>query len=249
MDELELARALRTHSSRISDAASDLKALHDETWRLSGNEGPDLPWADWVALSAMLLEFRPSLIIELGRGIGSSTSLFQYWSQTEIETRIVSICRTSDWRERVAPRLARRVPIDWEACLDDQEGDIVEAPYSEIVSDAPSVLVLWDAHGLEIAGAVTSQLLPALEGRANVVVAHDMRDARYFQTPEAQVEWLRRGAVFSTFEQIDPISDYCADRTPLHSASHAVHQHALDVAQSLDSDGTSYWHWFSARAH
>jgi len=212
MNEQDLARALKLHAPRIADARADLDTLYRETWRLSRNEGPDLPWSDWVALSALLLEFRPSLIIELGRGIGSSTSLFQYWSQKVLSARIVSLCRTTDWRDYVVPALEKSVPLDWDSGLDARVGDILDQDYPAILNEADRVLVLWDAHGLEIAGAVIDRLLPTLEGRDNIVVAHDMRDARYFPNPETHVQWLHAGDMFSTFAQIGPIAAYCAAR-------------------------------------
>lgn len=189
--------------------------------------------------------FAPTLVLELGRGIGSSTSLFQYWSRKDLDAEIVSLCISEHWQTTTAPRLGEIVSIDWERGLEARIGDILDADYDAIIADHSRVLLFWDAHGLAISETVMTRILPALP-KDNIIVAHDMRDTRYFPPPGA--EWLRAGTIFSSFEQIGPIHDYGErNAVPLCSASHALaHPGARAVVQRLSSDGVCYWHYFSA---
>lgn len=145
----------------------------------------DLGPAQWAQWYSVALGFAPDLILELGRGYGNSTAVFAQaarrldWGKWMKRTKIVSLCRTGDWASTVAPRIARIVDKAWFASVDARMTDILSADYAEILADHERVLVLWDAHGFEIAELVLGDILPRLVDRHHLVLMHDISDNRY----------------------------------------------------------------------
>jgi hypothetical protein len=133
-------------------------------------------WAQWYSVA---LGFKPDLILELGRGHGNSTALFTQAASRLGKTRVVSLCQSSDWASLVAPRLARVVSPGWFDRVDARMADIVSADYEAILSGAYRVLLLWDAHGFEIAEVVLGEILPRLVDREHLMLMHDISDNRY----------------------------------------------------------------------
>jgi hypothetical protein len=139
-------------------------------------------WAQW---SSVALGFAPTLILELGRGHGNSTALFTQAARRLGGAKVVSLCRTGNWASTVAPRIARFVDEQWFRSLDARRIDILAVDYDRILADHPRVLILWDAHGFEIAELVLGELLPRLIGRPHLIVMHDIDDNRYGNLPRS----------------------------------------------------------------
>lgn len=139
-------------------------------------------WAQWYSVA---LGFAPDLIIELGRGYGNSTALFGQAASRLGHTTIVSLCQSGEWASIVAPRIARLVAPGWFANIDARRADILAADYGEIVADHQRVLVLWDAHGFEIAELVLGEILPRLVDRQHLLLMHDISDNRYAGVPRS----------------------------------------------------------------
>ena len=59
----------------------------------------DLSLFQWAQLMALALEFRPDIIIELGRGKGNSTCVFTHAAGLMVPHRckVVSICLSAHW--------------------------------------------------------------------------------------------------------------------------------------------------------
>jgi len=253
-----VGRAVLAHKTQIDGAMSDLGLLHATILEVAGAEDPDLPWSDWLSLSAALLSFRPSLTLELGRGIGTSTTLFQYWrNRGGWDGDLVSLCNTSMWIDRTMPALEKRLPLHWGQNARFTVGDILFQPYPELLAGQNRVLVFWDAHGHPIADVVLGRIAPLLKGRANLIVAHDMRDNRYFSAQyrdydgkalwrrqgEPDSLWIHIGTVFSTFEQIIPLADFCArNNIALYSATDSLIRAEVPLSEV---DRICYWHYFS----
>jgi hypothetical protein len=139
-------------------------------------------WAQWYSVA---LGFEPDLILELGRGYGNSTALFAQAARQLGRTRwmkrtkVVSLCVTSEWASQVAPRIAQVVDKRWFANVDARRMDILSVDYAHLLADYERVLVLWDAHGFEIAELVLGDILPRLADRQHLVIMHDISDNRY----------------------------------------------------------------------
>lgn len=133
-------------------------------------------WAQWYA---MVMEFRPSLILELGRGHGNSTALFCQALSRLGKGRVVSLCFSSEWETSTRPKLAGWLPDEWFGPLDARTGDILAVDFAQILGEESRILLLWDAHGFEVASAVLGTILPQLVGRPHLVLMHDISDARH----------------------------------------------------------------------
>ncbi len=51
--------------------------------------------------------------------------------------------------------------------------------FAPIIGNAKRVLVLWDAHGFEIAGLMLGHVLPLLADREHMILMHDISDLRF----------------------------------------------------------------------
>ena len=133
-------------------------------------------WAQWFAYT---LDYKPDLILELGRENGNSTTVFCQAVYENRHGRVVSLCLSDNWQKQTVPRLKSVVEPDWFDCLDARIGDMrLENPQA-LLGDAKRVLVLWDAHGFEIADFVLGGLLPFLANREHMILVHDISDLRY----------------------------------------------------------------------
>jgi hypothetical protein len=140
----------------------------------------DLTRAQWAQWYTIALGFRPDLIVELGRSKGNSTALFtQAASRLGGSTRVVSLCNSKDWVEESLPRVRAVVPPGWFDRLDARIADILDVDYEQLFSGAGRVLLLWDAHGFEIAETVLGTILPLIADRPHLVLMHDISDNRY----------------------------------------------------------------------
>jgi len=172
--EFDVARFYYDERFRIAEDAGILNALIAATAAEYDLTPPQ--WAQWYSVA---LGFRPDLILELGRSKGNSTALFCQAAARLGRTRVVSVCNSRDWVEETLPRLKPLVPPSWFDPLDARQADILDTDYQAIVKDAARVLVLWDAHGFEIAEIVLGRILPAIADRPHLVLMHDISDNRY----------------------------------------------------------------------
>ena len=121
-------------------------------------------------------------------------------------------------------------------------------------------MLFWDAHGYEIANTVFARILPILKGREVLVVCRDMLDNQYSNTSyDGRPIWVRQeqqlplpavhlGTVYSNFEQVVPIVDFCSrNRLPFHSATHSLAKvpELRDVLGAEEGWPGCYWHYFA----
>ncbi len=158
----------------IAEDAPRLRALRNAVNWPVDLSGPQ--WAQWYSVA---IGFRPDIIIELGRGYGNSTALFTQAAARLGSTRVVSLCISSDWHESAVPNIRTVVEASWFDRLDARRADILSADYEAIIGSARRVLLLWDAHGFDIAEVVLGAVLPRLAERDHLIVMHDISDTRY----------------------------------------------------------------------
>ena len=170
----DIARFYYDERFRVAEDAERLNALIAAAKAEYDLAPPQ--WAQWYSVA---LGFAPDLILELGRSKGNSTALFCQAANRLGRTRVVSVCNSKDWVEETLPRLNGVVPQGWLDPLDARMADIFETDYQAIVKDAGRVLVLWDAHGFEIAEIVLGRILPLLSERPHLLLMHDISDNRY----------------------------------------------------------------------
>ncbi|MBM0742420.1 hypothetical protein JOY44_12465 [Phormidium sp. CLA17] len=183
------AMAVWNNREKIAASRSRLQALYEAVdW---ANDLDLYQWTQWFAIA---LEFQPDLIVELGRGMGNSTCVFTEAANQLGDCRVVSLCLSPDWDATVKHRVAQVVPDSWFQKLETRTEEILTTDVQALIGDSQRVLVLWDAHGFDMAEFVLGGLLPTLEHRHSFVVMHDISDGRYSRiNPSYQGKRLWRG--------------------------------------------------------
>lgn len=170
----DVARSFYDERHRVAEDLGTLRQLIAAVdWT---NDLTPPQWAQWYGVA---LGYRPDLVLELGRGRGNSTALFCQAAASNGHGRIVSLCQSGDWATQTEPRLRQIVDPRWFERLDARMTDILNADYADILGDHRRVLLLWDAHGFEIAEVVLGEILPRLRERDHLVIMHDITDNRY----------------------------------------------------------------------
>ncbi len=233
----------------------------------------DLPLYQFVQLFAVALDFRPDLILELGRGRGNSTCAFcEAANQIGGESRVVSLCESKLWHAGVSGRVAKIVPESWFNRLSAERGEILDFDPVPILGGRKRVLLFWDAHGFDVADYVLGLLLPRLAAVEHLVIMHDISDNRY-QSEESfeyggNPLWrgggwagplvpgmrLKLGNIESAVEQSVAILDFTTrNKLALDSADRSLHQRFDRTPEGEEMGGLlgdifetqANWTWFS----
>ncbi|HEV3333762.1 MAG TPA: hypothetical protein VG096_22410 [Bryobacteraceae bacterium] len=228
------------------------------------NASWDLTPYQWAQLIAMVLDWEPDLILELGRLRGNSTAAFaEASSRKSGQTRILSLCLSSEWERETAPRIRKIVSETWFAPLQTLRRDIRNFDFRPALSDASRVLIFWDAHGFEVAECVLGAILPLVADREHLVIMHDLSDTRYSSDDQMEYgehglwrgnDWsgsrLKLGNIDSAVEQSIAVLDFTTrNHLTLDSADHSFHnqldsfQHA-EMARLLGELFSTQAHWF-----
>ena len=260
------AQALWNQRERMAKLSEKIRALSAAV-----NQPTDLTRYQWVQIMAFALDFRPDLIVELGRGMGNSTCCFLEVANQlggVRACRLISLCLSDSWSVHTLPRLRQVVPADWFAPGEILRANILSYDFSQRVREAERVLVFWDAHGFAVAECVLGRLLPLLANKEHRVLMHDMSDIRY-EIPNREYSevgiwkgsdaadpafWL--GHIFSRVSQAISMVDFATrNELPLHSAVESLHAEfaedpaRLDALRELLGDEffalQAHWFWFS----
>ncbi len=228
--------------------------------------------SQYAQLFAMTMEFKPSLILEVGRAYGNSTAVFTESANHLPDTRVVSICLTDIWQKRIRGEVEQIVEPTWFNKLETFTMDFLHAPLHQIIKPSDSVLFFWDAHGWDIAEFILGGVLPILATHRHLVLVHDIMDIRYH--PHLK-KYTRNGIwknylgdevkkqnnvvirnMASSFEEMVALNDF-AERNELtiHSVEHQVQEvifrsayKRVQMRQILGEEmsrSTSSIHWFS----
>src|SRR4051812_1935491 len=98
----DLAAAVHERRSELADVVPYLVRLREAV----GNPG-GLSLGQWLQLYATTLSYEPSIVIELGRGLGNSTTVFTVAATRLPATKVVSVGLdlAQGWRTRTVPKL------------------------------------------------------------------------------------------------------------------------------------------------
>ncbi|MEX0268805.1 hypothetical protein AB3R30_06675 [Leptolyngbyaceae cyanobacterium UHCC 1019] len=235
-------------------------------------DDPDsLALAQWVHLYAAVLEFKPDLVLELGRNLGNSTCAFTEAANQIGNCRVVSLCRSTNWQESTRSRVSQVVPVEWFQLLDARVADILQVEAKALLGNSQRILVLWDAHGFDVAEYMLGSLMPLLKNREHVVLVHDITDLRYHAGQESYGDkplWragnddiysdhtvrVVLGHLSSAVEQAIALVDFTSrNHLPLHSAdesfytelSHEQNNALVDLLGDQLFSRNGHWFWFS----
>lgn len=194
----------------------------------------------WYCLA---LEYKPDLIIELGRAYGNSTCVFTQAAGRLKDTIVKSFCRTREWEKDKKSKIARVVDKDWSLPLETYCCDITEVDFERHISAGKRVLLLWDAHGYEVAEHMLTHIIPLLQSREHLIICHDVTDNRVFEIPrsyggksfwrgmedfEANSDKRARVNLFwvnTIVDQVIPILDFCwRNNIEFHSADYEMYE-------------------------
>jgi hypothetical protein len=260
----DIARAYYEHRHVIGEDREMLRSL------IRATQAPyDLTPAQWAQWYSVALGFGPDLIVELGRSKGNSTAVFCQAASRLGGTRVISLCNSKDWNDESLPRIKAVVPPGWLDRLDARIVDILEVDYEQVFAGAQRVLLLWDAHGFEIAETVLGRILPVIADRPHLVLMHDISDNRYASVSrsyEGQPMWkgstwdkgmgaslarVNIGWMNSLQDQVVALADFAArNDLEIGSADHEYAtyfdprpQHAAEMAELLGDE------FFSRQGH
>jgi hypothetical protein len=242
-----------------------MEALQRAVGRLT-----DLTSFQWAQLFVMALEFRPDLILELGRGTGNSTCVFTEAANVLGSCRIVSMDVENSWHEVTESKVREIVPASWFEPLNALQVDILKFDYESLFRDTNRVLIFWDAHGFDVAECVLGKILPIVQNQSHLLIMHDLCDARYipetiaaayddyhlWKGSNAELIFMRLGPLVSAVAQAISAVDFTSrNGLTLHSADHDLQNglgrsaDQLAELRALLGDELfslrAWWHWLS----
>lgn len=227
-------------------------------------------WAQWFAY---VRDYRPDLVLELGRRKGNSTAAITQALRENGHGKLVSFDLGKLW-EGSRKLLRPLVEPDWFEPIEARIQDLCDADFEPILEGSNRVLVLWDAHGFAVAEVVLATIMPLLQDREHVVIMHDVSDQRYCGSPREYGmagiwqgrEWaelyghsdcrLQLGWINTVVDQPIVALDFLGrNRTELESADHSYHreiaadpERAEEMARVLEERDLSMvadWAWFT----
>ena len=244
-----------------------------EAMRAAIGENPNLTPYQWTQLLAYVLEFKPDLILELGRGEGNSTCVFTTAANRlhPEKCEVVSLCLSDGWGTKTLPKLEKVVPRQWFAPLRALTTNVLTYDYEGLFKGAERILVFWDAHGYDVAECVLGRIMPLIKDTKHVVLAHDMSDGRYMSDFSyggnglwRGNDWagprLQLGHINSSVEQAVSLVDFCSrNEITLNSADHGLRtflESQPDRVREMRSklgetlfDLQAHWFYFSLNGH
>ncbi len=254
----------------LSELCSRFKVMGETIGELT-----HLSYFQWAQLAAMALEYKPDLILELGRGKGNSTCVFTEAANMLGSTKVVSLCLGSHFVEHSLPRLFQNASISsgWLKRLECWVTDILFFDFETLLTKYNRILVFWDAHGFEVANCVLGRILPLIQHKQHIVLMHDISDQRYLNTDTLnyndQILWrgsdaegarMVLGFINSAVPQAISITDFsCRNGIDLLTADHSLHtelgpcnEKVAEMTHLLGDDFFSldaHWLCFSLNNH
>lgn len=217
------------------------------------NDQNGLTLSQWAQFTAMTLEFKPDLIIELGEGEGSSTCLFTESANLlggRSATQVANVCNSTNFVTEGIPRLFKKGLINrnWLEPLDYWHTNILTFDYEKLLEGKKRVVLFWDAHGFEVAGCVLGKILPLLQNKNHIVLMNGISDKRYIKNEELQYNgqklWrdttakgprLVLGNIISAQAQAVSITDFSSrNGIEILSADHSYYSEIKPYSKHVD---------------
>lgn len=195
------AAALWENREKLTDTMPEIEAVREALQTAIG--GPrDFVRQQWLQLVSVVYDFKPDLIIELGRGYGNSTCAMAVAMKMlrPQPCRLLSLCLATAFADISRPHLdANLKDKSLLSSLEALNADIMSFDFSADVAKADRIFIFWDAHGYDLAVTLLGRLFPALVAKAHLVVVHDMADMSYFGSDyrryDSDTLWKSAGSV------------------------------------------------------
>lgn len=150
----------------------------------------DLSQAQYAQLFTIATEFKPDLIIEVGRGYGNSTAAFTEAANQLKKSKVYSICLSNDWKLKTTPKLSNFLPKEWFQKLDAQIVNVFDVNFNKLVRNKKRILLFWDAHGWDVAELMLGKVLPLLQKKEHLILVHDMS---FFDSSSSSAAYGHKG--------------------------------------------------------
>jgi hypothetical protein len=129
------------------------------------------------------MDFKPDLIIEFGRASGNSTALFNEAANQLGNSKVISLCLSTDWQRNTAPGIKKIVDKNWFDKLDDKVCNFISEDIGQYldaeIAKSQRVSLLWDAHEFDVAEFILGRVMPQVSNKQNLILMHDISDIRY----------------------------------------------------------------------
>jgi hypothetical protein len=262
------AKAIWNNRNALAEAAAEIGEVRSALQQAMG--GPrDFVHQQWLQVASIVLDFKPDVIIELGRVYGNSTCAMAVAAKMlrPNPCRIVSLCLSDAFNVISRPHLEAHLrDPDILNAVEAIEGDILAYDFEPTIASAQRIFVFWDAHGYDVAHAILAGLLCKLQDRPHLVLVHDMADLKYFSDDfrryDADAQWLTAGSaapkhilgdVGSQYDEGIALIDFLGrNRIGFHSAESSyfpelTEEQANELAALFKSDFSRYgfWYYFS----
>jgi hypothetical protein len=187
---------------------------------------------------ALALDFKPDLILEVGRGAGHSTCALTQASHLlspEGECEVVSLCPSAIWNEEVEPRLRNFLPASWFGPLAVHQASPSDFDFSQVLSNRRRILVYWSDQSVEAAVCLLGKVLPTIADHPHLIAVHNLFDIRHMPRESygyGENVWWKTGqltqdmAYFGRYcgkaSLVAPISDFLSrNGIEAYSADHS----------------------------
>ncbi len=223
MDDLNVVSALEKHVETGKRLLSPLFPCV--------NRPVDFSFGDWLMLFSLTMEFKPQMIIEVGRGFGNSTCVFLE-TANQLNCPLLSFDLSGKSWQVTAKRVraqGARGP-EWFS-----RGTIIAKDFTRVhpektVPDGVGrTLFFWDAHGKALGDYIIPRIFPRLRARPHLIIVHDITDLRgggLGQNPQ----YLLQGTFNTPFEEIFPLYElWQAEKTAIGSP-------AYDITTAMSKD-------------
>jgi hypothetical protein len=223
----------------------------------------------WLQVASIVYDFKPDLIIELGRAYGNSTCAMAVGAKMlrPGSCRIVSLCQSDLFNRISRPHLKAHLrDPSILAAVEPIEADILAYDFEPTITSAQRVFIFWDAHGYDVAHAILSGLMRKLRDRPHVALVHDMADLKFFSDDFRRygndAEWLAYGAaapkyilgdVGAQYDEGIALVDFLGrHRIGFYSAESSYfsdlteeQMNELDALFGADFSRFGFWYYFS----
>jgi hypothetical protein len=208
------ASAIWKNRVKLTEAIPELRAVRATLEAAMG--GPrDFIRQQWLQIASVVYDFKPDLILELGRGYGNSTCAMAVGMKMlrPGECRLISLCLSNSFAEVSRPyldaNLGDRTLLSRVEALN---GDIAAFDFAPYIERSKRILVFWDAHGYELALDILARVYPLLKSKPHLTLVHDMADLKFlgdaYRRYDSTALWNSKGSAPAKYVLGDVGSQY-----------------------------------------
>jgi len=264
-NESFLGKAFWKHREAIGSKVDLIRKIIEAT-------GSNLLFRDyqWTQFLAFILEFKPDLILEIGRvhGMFTFASMIAKNMMRPHKCEVVSFGQFEEWKNNYE-KIDSFFEEDWfDARFVFQEESIYYFPFEKNLGDAKRILLLWVGNDFEYTDCILGRLLPQIADLQHAVIVHPVSDARFLSPSLLQYKdtlWVEDtvsgptfiiGNVYSYLDKSLKIMDFSArNGVTFFSADMSLHEEfggdserMQQMRKLLGRDCFSMeaqWRWFS----